>query len=53
MEDYLLFEDPGCCAVTYWTARGWVMNKRIKGIHASGSIWAGFKHETTWCDPKC
>jgi peptide/nickel transport system substrate-binding protein len=53
MEDSLLFEDPGCCAVTYWTARNWVMNKRIKGIHASGSIWAGFKHETTWCDPKC
>jgi peptide/nickel transport system substrate-binding protein len=53
MEDALIFEDPGCCAVTYWTARGWVINKRIKGIHASGSIWAGFKHETTWCDPKC
>jgi peptide/nickel transport system substrate-binding protein len=53
MEDHLIFEDPGCCAVTYWTARGWVMNKRIKGVHASGSIWAGFKHETTWCDPKC
>jgi len=29
------------------------MNKRIQGIHASGSIWAGYKHETTWCDPKC
>jgi hypothetical protein len=53
MEDHLIFEDPGCCAVTYWTARGWVMNQRIKGVHASGSIWAGFKHETTWCDPKC
>lgn len=53
MEDSLLFEDPGCCAVTYWTARNWAMNKRIKGIHASGSIWGGFKHETTWCDPKC
>ena len=53
MEDSLIFEDPGCCAVTYWTARNWVMNKRIKGIHASGSIWAGYKHETTWCDPKC
>ena len=53
MEDSLIFEDPGCCAVTYWTARSWAMNKRIKGIHASGSIWAGYKHETTWCDPKC
>ena len=48
MEDHLILEDPGGCAVTYWTARGWVMNKRIKGLHASGSLWGGFKHETTW-----
>jgi len=53
MEDYLINEDPGCCAVMYWTARNWVFNKRIKGIHASGVLWAGFKHETTYCDPKC
>jgi len=50
MEDYLIFEDPGGSAVTYWTARSWVMNKRIKGIHTSGSLWGGFKHETTWDD---
>jgi len=50
MEDYLIFEEPGGCAVTYWTARSWVMNKRIKGIHARGSLWAGCKHETTWYD---
>jgi peptide/nickel transport system substrate-binding protein len=48
MEDYLIFEDPGGCAVTYWTARNWIMNKKIKGIHASGSLWAGYKHETDW-----
>ena len=53
MEDYLINEYPGCCAVMYWTARNWVFNKRIKGIHASGVLWAGFKHETTYCDPKC
>ena len=52
MEDYLIYEDPGCSAVTYWTARSWVMNKKIKGIHASGSVWAGFKHETTWLSPE-
>ena len=52
MEDHLLLEDPGCSAVTYWTARSWVMNKKIKGIHASGSVWGGFKHETTWYDPE-
>ena len=52
MEDYLIFEDPGSCAVTYWTARSWVMNEKIKGIHARGSLWAGYKHETTWYDPE-
>jgi len=52
MEDYLIFEDPGSCAVTYWTARSWVMNEKIKGIHAKGSLWAGYKHETTWYDPE-
>ena len=51
MEDHLILEDPGCSAVTYWSARGWVMNKKIKGIHASGSVWGGFKHETTWLSP--
>ena len=53
MEDYLINEDPGCCAVQYWTARSWFFNTKIKGIHRSGTIWAGYKHETTWCDPKC
>ena len=48
MEDFLILEDPGGCAVTYWTARSWVINKKVKGIHAKGSIWAGFKHETDW-----
>jgi peptide/nickel transport system substrate-binding protein len=52
MEDYLIFEDPGGSAVTYWTARSWVMNEKIKGIHAKGSLWAGYKHETTWYDPE-
>src|SRR6266851_1007208 len=51
MEDHLILEDPGCSAVTYWSARGWVMNKKINGIHASGSVWGGFKHETTWLSP--
>jgi len=51
MEDHLILEDPGCSAVTYWSARGWVINKKIKGIHASGSVWGGFKHETTWLSP--
>jgi peptide/nickel transport system substrate-binding protein len=50
MEDHLIFEDPGGSAVMYWSARNWVMNKKIKGIHASGSLWGGFKHETTWHD---
>ena len=53
MEDFLIFEDPGCCPITYWTARNWIFNKRIQGIHASGSLWAGYKHETTFCDPRC
>ena len=53
MEDFLIHEDPGCCPITYWTARNWVFNTKIKGIHRSGSLWAGYKHETTYCDPKC
>ena len=48
MEDFLIFEDPGGCAVAYWSARNWIFNNRIKGIHASGSIWAGYKHDTDW-----
>lgn len=48
MEDYLIFEDPGGCAVVYWSAANWIFSNRIKGIHASGSLWAGFKHETDW-----
>ena len=52
MEDHLIFEDPGSSAVTYWTARSWVMSNKIKGIHARGSLWAGYKHETTWYDPE-
>ena len=52
MEDHLILEDPGGSAVMYATARSWVINKKIKGIHAAGSLWAGFKHETTWIDPK-
>jgi ABC-type transport system substrate-binding protein len=48
MEDFLIFEDPGGCAVTYWTAQNWIFNKKIKGIHASSTSWAGFKHETDW-----
>jgi ABC-type transport system substrate-binding protein len=52
MEDYLIFEDPGSSAVTYWSARSWVMNEKIKGIHAKGSLWAGYKHETIWYDPQ-
>ena len=52
MEDYLVFEDPGSSAVTYWTARSWVMSEKIKGIHARGSLWAGYKHETIWYDPE-
>src|SRR5712691_5243995 len=52
MEDYLILEDPGSCAVTYWSARSWIMNKKIKGIHAARSLWAGYKHETTWHDPE-
>jgi len=27
------------------------MSKKIKGIHARGSLWAGYKHETIWYDP--
>jgi peptide/nickel transport system substrate-binding protein len=53
MDDFLIYEDPGCCPITYWTARNWVFNNKIKGIHRSGSLWAGYKHETTYCDPKC
>ena len=45
-----VMEDPGGSAVMYWSARSWVMNKKIKGLHASGSLWGGFKHETTWYD---
>jgi len=52
MEDHLILEDPGGSAVMYWSARSWVMNKKIKGIHAAGSVWGGFKHETTWYDPE-
>ena len=52
MEDHLILEDPGGCAVMYWSARSWVMNKKIKGIHAAGSLWGGFKHETIWYDPE-
>ena len=51
MEDHLILEDPGCSAVTYWTARSWIMNKKVKGIHAAGTVWGGFKHETTWYEP--
>ncbi len=51
MEDHLILEDPGGSAVMYATARSWVINKKIKGIHAAGSLWSGFKHETTWYDP--
>ncbi len=51
MEDYLILEDPGGSAVMYWSARSWVFNKKIKGIHAAGSLWGGFKHETIWYDP--
>ena len=53
MEDFLIYEDPGCCPITYWTARNWIFNSKIKGIHRSGSLWAGYKHDTTYCDPKC
>ena len=35
MEDYLIFEDPGGSAMSYWTARGWIFNEKVKGIHAS------------------
>jgi hypothetical protein len=28
------------------------MNEKIKGIHAKGSLWAGYKHETIWYDPQ-
>ena len=48
MEDFLILDDPGGCAVTYWTAANWIFNKRVKGIHASGTLWGGFKHETDW-----
>jgi ABC-type transport system substrate-binding protein len=48
MEDFLILEDPGGVAVVYWTSQNWVFNNRVKGIHASGTIWAGFKHETDW-----
>jgi ABC-type transport system substrate-binding protein len=48
MEDFLIFEDPGGCAVAYWAAVNWIFNKRINGIHASGSSWAGYKHDTDW-----
>jgi ABC-type transport system substrate-binding protein len=50
MEDHLILEDPGGSALMYWSARSWVINKKIKGLHASGSLWGGFKHETTWYD---
>jgi hypothetical protein len=52
MEDFLIHEDPGGCALTYWSARSWIFNKKIEGIHASGSLWGGFKHETTWYKPE-
>ncbi len=48
MEDFLIFEDPGGSAVSFWNAGNWIFNKRVKGIHASAAIWAGFKHETDW-----
>ena len=35
MEDFLILEDPGGSAMTYWTAQGWIFNSRIRGIHAS------------------
>jgi peptide/nickel transport system substrate-binding protein len=51
MEDYLILNDPGGCAVAYWSARNWIFNKKIMGIHASASVWGGFKHETDWINP--
>jgi peptide/nickel transport system substrate-binding protein len=48
MEDFLILEDPGGSAISYWTAGNWIFNKKIQGIHASAAIWAGFKHETDW-----
>jgi peptide/nickel transport system substrate-binding protein len=48
MEDFLIFDDPGGSAITYWGSQGWIFNKRLRGIHASASQWGGFKHETDW-----
>ena len=48
MEDFLIFEDPGGSAMSYWGSQGWIFNKRVEGIHASASQWGGFKHETDW-----
>jgi ABC-type transport system substrate-binding protein len=48
MEDFLVLEDPGGIAVMYWTANNWIFNKKVKGIHASGTLWAGYKHDTDW-----
>ena len=48
MEDFLILEDPGGSAITYWGSQGWIFNKKVKGIHASASQWGGIKHETDW-----
>jgi len=48
MEDFLIFEDPGGSAMSYWSSQGWIFNKKLQGIHASASQWGGFKHETDW-----
>ena len=51
MEDFLILEDPGGSAMSYWTSVGWIFNERVRGIHASASQWGGFKHETDWLSP--
>ena len=48
MEDFLILEDPGGSAISYWGSQGWIFNNKVQGIHASASQWGGFKHETDW-----
>ncbi len=48
MEDFLILEDPGGSAISYWASQGWIFNRKLHGIHAAASQWAGLKHETDW-----
>jgi peptide/nickel transport system substrate-binding protein len=53
MEDFIVNEDPGGYVTIYWTARNYVVNKKVKNFTMTFSVWAQDKFENLWCDPDC